>query len=204
MDAHRRDEVADAALDRELQAMLGLDPSPEFVARVRARVADDPSPASRWFGVWTIVASAVAVAAIAIVALVVGRDARTVPPSGQPVLDSRSATLPVWTAPDLTGRSRVQSAGTDRPARAGHSETPAVREAATSQRAEPEILLDPREAAALRALIFGTRDGRIDLAPLVNASTPSVMELPPVVDIEIPLITIDPITPGTGEEGVRQ
>ena len=69
---------------------------------------------------------------------------------------------------------------------------------------EPEILIDPREAAALRALIYGARDGRIDLVPVLNASQPAVMELPPVVDIHIPEITIDPIAPGAGEQGVRQ
>src|ERR1043166_265339 len=35
------------ALDRELSAALSVDPSPEFVARVRARIALAPPPA-RW------------------------------------------------------------------------------------------------------------------------------------------------------------
>ena len=68
----------------------------------------------------------------------------------------------------------------------------------------PEVLIDAREASALRALILGTRDGRVDLEPVLRASTPSAMDLPPIGAIDIPVITIDPITPGTGEEGVRQ
>jgi hypothetical protein len=69
---------------------------------------------------------------------------------------------------------------------------------------EPEVLIDPRESAALLALILGARDGRVDLAPILRASTPMPMDLPPVGVIDIPFLTIDPIAPGTGEEGVRQ
>ena len=69
---------------------------------------------------------------------------------------------------------------------------------------EPEILVDAREASALRALILGARDGRVDLEPVLRASTPTAMDLPPVGAVDIPFLTIDPITPGTGEEGVRQ
>ena len=49
-------------LDRELAAALSVDPSPEFVARVRARVADEPAPSS-----WRIprmVTAGVALAAV--------------------------------------------------------------------------------------------------------------------------------------------
>ena len=63
-----------------------------------------------------------------------------------------------------------------------------------------DVLLDARETAALRALIRGVRRGTVDLGPVLRASTPSAMELPPVADIEIAPITIAPIA----EEGVRQ
>src|SRR5439155_14398526 len=58
---------------------------------------------------------------------------------------------------------------------------------------EPEVLIDARESAALRALILGTREGRVDLEPVVRASTPTAMDLPPVGAIDIPFLTIDPI-----------
>jgi hypothetical protein len=67
----------------------------------------------------------------------------------------------------------------------------------------PDVLLDARESAALRALILGARDGRVDLEAVLRASTPNAMDLPPIGDIDIPIITIDPITPDTGE-GVRK
>ena len=36
--------LSDSQLDRELESALGVEPSPEFLARVRTRVADEPEP----------------------------------------------------------------------------------------------------------------------------------------------------------------
>jgi hypothetical protein len=69
---------------------------------------------------------------------------------------------------------------------------------------EAEVVIDARESSALRALILDARDGRVDLEPVLRAATPILMDLPTVRGIDIPFITIDPIAPGTGEEGVRQ
>jgi len=200
MDAQRRDQVTDEALDRELQALLDAGPSPDFVARVRTRLANEPSASRAWFGTWRIFGYAIASAVIAFIAVAVSREVRDSASSSQPPLVSRTVTLPAAPAPMLRGRTRpdVDHAAVARPrAAAAHNAPPATP-------AQPEILIDPREAATLRALIFGTRNGRIDLRPVLAATTPAVMELPPVTDIEIPAITIDPIAPGTGEEGVRQ
>ena len=55
------ERVKDAALDREIESLLAVEPSPEFVARVRARVADE-TPYRSWGG-WHL---SVAVASLAI------------------------------------------------------------------------------------------------------------------------------------------
>jgi hypothetical protein len=47
MDGARPDALNDAQLDRELEAALGVEPSPEFLARVRTRIAAEPEP-PRW------------------------------------------------------------------------------------------------------------------------------------------------------------
>ena len=63
------------ALDRELAAALAVDPSPEFTARVRARVAREPAPS-----VWRLprlMLAAAALAVIVVAALSVGRVDRT-------------------------------------------------------------------------------------------------------------------------------
>jgi len=40
--ARPREPLTDSALDRELEAALGVEPSPEFLARVRTRVTSEP------------------------------------------------------------------------------------------------------------------------------------------------------------------
>ena len=57
--------AGDAALDREIESLLGAEPSPEFVARVRTRVADE-TPHGSWVG-WRL---SVAVAGVALAAIV--------------------------------------------------------------------------------------------------------------------------------------
>lgn len=46
----------DGVLDHQLRRALQVDPSPEFLARVRARVAEE-TPAGRWHG-WSLRTSA--------------------------------------------------------------------------------------------------------------------------------------------------
>ena len=42
-----RESLTDSALDRELDSALGIEPSPEFLAHVRTRIASEPEP-SPW------------------------------------------------------------------------------------------------------------------------------------------------------------
>jgi hypothetical protein len=46
MDGERRHTLSDSQIDRELDAAFGIDPSPEFLARVRTRIASDPGLAA--------------------------------------------------------------------------------------------------------------------------------------------------------------
>jgi hypothetical protein len=65
------------------------------------------------------------------------------------------------------------------------------------------VLLDPAETRALRALIAGVRDGRVELSGAQHSTTPAPMALAPVTEIVIAPITIEPIAPQSGAEGVR-
>jgi hypothetical protein len=47
MDGHEHDSLSDETLEREIEAALAVDPSPEFLAKVRARVAQEERPV-RW------------------------------------------------------------------------------------------------------------------------------------------------------------
>jgi len=66
--------------------------------------------------------------------------------------------------------------------------------------AEPEILVDPREARALRSLLDGIVSGRVDVTPLLDASVPPFMDTGPVPGIYIAPIEWSPLT----EQGVSQ
>src|SRR5207253_10446473 len=58
--------IAMDALDRELARALAVDPSPEFLARVRARVADEPAPSPWRMPRLLLAAGAVAVLILAV------------------------------------------------------------------------------------------------------------------------------------------
>jgi hypothetical protein len=66
------------------------------------------------------------------------------------------------------------------------------------------VLLDPRETQALRALLAGVRGNRVDLSSLLRPGAPAPTALPPVDDLVIAPIAIEPIAPQAGAQGERQ
>jgi hypothetical protein len=98
MDEERRDDaLIDEAL-RALRAELSVAPSPDFQARVRARLAPRRAPAMRWG--WAV--PAVAAAAL-VAALVWPRSQRTVPGAATAV--EPSAPPPSTAGPEPTGEA---------------------------------------------------------------------------------------------------
>ena len=202
MDAHRLDEMSDAALDRDLQALLAADPSPAFVARVRSAIAAEEPTSRPWFGAWSAVLAVAATIAVVIVTLAGYRGSR-----GQ-VVGDRPAALATRPIPNSGAAAGVgllvaglQSRALDRLPRPSRRIVAAPQAIAS---AEPEVLVDPREAAALHVLIQRMRNGAIDLAPLLTRPLPAATAASEVAGIEIPVITIQPIAPDTGEQGVRK
>jgi len=194
MDAERRDEALTAsALDGEIRAALDVDPSPEFLARVRTGIASEPRQAAwRWPCMF---AAAGAMATLIAIAIVVSgpHEVSSVLPADRMPLQARTVAPFSQIVPVASGFSRTERS----------AEAFALRPAA-HQPPEPEILIDPRESMALRRLIAGTREGTLDLSAALQATTPTTMDLPPLSEIAIPVITIDPITPEAGDEGARQ
>jgi hypothetical protein len=67
MDHRSHGPITDAALDRELESALGVDPSPEFLARVRTHIASGPAPTKLALFGWPLAgAAAAALVAIAV------------------------------------------------------------------------------------------------------------------------------------------
>jgi len=147
----------DAVLDRELRSLLAAEPSPDFVARTRARIAEAPAP-SWWQWSWAFAA----VAALFVTAVAAALFARfgAAPisvPAETPLLAARtiveaSGALAVPFAP----RRLARSVGSRSDVGSGFGRT--VSTALT----DPEVLIDPREARALRRLLNGIREHRID------------------------------------------
>ena len=201
MDAERngRPMTLLETIDRDLRAALSVQPSPEFVARVRTHIASEAQsagsgPVWRWsFGISVAGIAAVVMAT----AFLVSR-----PHVGIKAPDAAvaKADIPpdVTTGPAPLVAAAPPGAAKAAPKAARQRHVPNARRT-TPSGTLPEVLVDPREAAALRAVIAATRAGAIDLAPLVRASAPSVLEQPPIVAIAIAPLAIDPL-----EEGGRQ
>ena len=185
------DPMNDAALEREIERALAVDPSPEFLVRVRARIADEPAPASRGFG-W-LFAGVATVAAAAAVVLAVRMVSPARPPATAPLLASRSIGSIV--VPSVSPASSFAVAQLRRDEKAGH-DVPKARLAATRP-AEP--LFDARETTALQRLIADVREARVDLTPLAKEGP---MPLPAMDPLVISPIVIEPLVPG-GVEGER-
>jgi len=217
MDADRSvDPVTDAALDREIQTALAVDPSPEFLARVRTRIANERAPSGSWLS-WKLAAAA-AIAAVIAIAVFLSRPHEKVPSSPAGVAQGGSPAEPARQNREAAAVRRNDATAEEPgrqpiPTRAPRSSAlpPAVvaqafRAAAAAGRPtanEPLILIDPRESMALRRLITGTRDGSLDLSAALQATTPAAMELPEISDVVIAPITIEPLAPDAGAEGVR-
>ena len=198
----------DQSIDRALREALDVSPSPDFVARVRTRIANEPAPHSVW-NRW-IVWMPVAVGAAAALALAVWlakpaeirqmpdtTAAAIVPPQQAPTVRLKADTATPTAETTATAVKHVVSGFS--------STTPGAGSRTVRVRNEPEILISQSESAALRRLIARASEGQIvvDLsAPAPEATADADIELKPLPEIQP--IKIDPIVPVDGEEGVRQ
>ena len=196
MDDHRSaDALTESAIDREIEIALAVDPSPEFVARVRARVASGPAP-SRW-GLPSMFAAAGVVAMIVLIAVAVFRSDQQRNPASVtasvvasvPTADITLAPLaPAVAQPAIASapsrrRSTSAASGAGRPVRSA---------------IDAEVLISADEARALRRLFAGVREGRIDLSIVPEAPT-ATAALGLLSEIAIPPITLEPVTAREGE-----
>ena len=187
MDGHRHaDPLTDeSSLDREIESMMAVEPSPQFVARVRARVAQEPEP-GRWRASW-LFAPAGAVA-IVIVAVIAWPSLEPVPSSVAPVESPRVAEAVALSSPPAAEIERPQAA--PRAAPAIHA-----REAATLT---PMVSAD--DARAFDRLLSAARQDEVvivfnDDMPNSALSTSTLAVAP---------ITIEPVTvPEPLEGGVE-
>jgi hypothetical protein len=181
----------DDELKREIEEALSVDPSPQFVARVRARIGglkERSRTLAAWIR-WGVAGTGLTVAAIVI--LVVGlRPAEIVVPQSVPMVQERITAMPaIAQAPAVARRSAPQR------------KTPTA--------TAPEILIDPREMAAFRKFVDDVQESRIDVRQLIELQRKATESLT-IEDIALmPLgklepIVIEPLTSGVHRiEGIE-
>jgi hypothetical protein len=166
----------DLDLDRELQAAFAVEPSPEFVARVRMAIAETPSSSMTA----RLLKPAAAIACVVLVAIAVGlprEDARLELRRAE--ITSRAAEVAPVTAGLKPGTANIQSSTTNvrlpnvepvvpkRTARAS---------AISSEPPLPEVIIAADDVEAFLQFVSGARDLRFvasfDETPV---STPWVM-----------------------------
>ncbi len=175
--------MTELPIERDLRDALAVNPSPQFAARVRARIAEEPARVERRLGLWTWPIAAGAFAAIAL-AIAVWPPRSDVAPPHASLLAARSFGVDAAALPSAA-TSIIASVQTPRVTIAPRAD----------RRAEPEILISPSESRAILNLIAGIRTGRIDPS--------SLPAQPPAVDLDIQPIVIAPLPAVDGGQGVR-
>jgi hypothetical protein len=182
----------DDQLKRDIEEAVSVQPSPQFAAGVRARIAESPRPSSAWIR-WGIPAAGFAMAAVVTFVMFVEPQEPEV--QRRVVVVQRAQEK----SPDVTPMPTPQ-----RPALVRRAVQPA-RQTAT----EPEVLIDPREVAAFREFVEGVRDDRIDLAKVIELQRAAAKTAPiggialmPIGDLE-PIVIESLRFGGRGIEGGR-
>jgi hypothetical protein len=173
MDEHRQDSpLTDEEVDRAIGELLDVEPSPDFVARVRTRI-DGERIAPRWFD-WRLVPVSAAIASLLVIVVVWSAGKNGEPPP-QPQAVSVAPAPPEPAKPTAVTPQAV-NAGTAAVAAPGRNEP---------NEAPPAVLVSRAEVEGLRYFVSALREGRLDANALPSESG----------DLEEPMpIVIEPIT----------
>jgi len=187
------DPLNDPALEREIESLLAVDPSPEFVARVRTRIAQEPAPTA-WRWSWSFVLAGAA-AAVVLAVLVTSWMAR-VTPTGVPQQAAAREDVGLEAEPSLVrsqpattreiGNGGVRSVRLQSDARGGR--LPAAREDAPPFTG---VIFSEAERRALLTLVAAVEEGRVPPFPVAPAVDADV--LPEGTALMIEPLVIDPL-----------
>jgi hypothetical protein len=193
MDGYRHQELTGETLEKDIEAALGVDPSPGFLPRVRARIANERMQDGWfWSASWRWARVAAVVTAVAVIAVWTLRDPSRASRQAH-VVDTppvESTPLPVDSAlpaPALVASSAESSKPVSAPvARAEHStRNPAVV-------ARPEVLVSLDEAAALRQLIGAIAARQVEAMDIPRLAAESA-PLPMIEEIVLEPIKLSPL-----------
>jgi putative zinc finger protein len=167
--ALERERLLLAAIDRGIGTDLKADLSPDFPARVRARLAEEAAQPRFTLARWIpAAAAALAVVVLAVVWIVLRPADRHVVPSSPQTATATKARpqtpLGHTPAPETTQASAIPNqarVGLATPRRPAGT----IRKASSAQ-AEPEVLIDKGEQESLAQLYRAIRGARVDVASL--------------------------------------
>lgn len=191
--------LGDSQLDRDIESALRIEPSPEFLARARARIAAEPQP-SPWRLAFRRIAMeplwGVAIAGI-VLAIVVPQWIRDGKPTVT-VTDRR----PVERAPISDGSDIGEAAIGRGMGRVGVSAIVPPRSVSRIQRLRrgtPEVLTSQDDRRAFDALLVAVAENRLPVRTTpVEAAESSLA----IVPLQIQQLSIEPLQL-TGLEGVN-
>jgi hypothetical protein len=174
---------ANDTLDQQLRILLSVEPSPQFLVRVRDRIATDAAPGF-WHG-WHV-RFAVPLALLALLGTVMlNRETAVTPPPERAhdvQRDSASATTslaepeaPITVPPSVVVERRP------RPPRAAASHV------------EPPAVMPAGEMQALQAFLDEIQTRRTTI-PAIVAAEPAAVAALAIDDIDVPVIDIAPLT----------
>ena len=189
--------LVDSTLDRELEALLAVEPSPELSARVIAAVTVERQP----WALWWLLAPAGALAAAALVIALVTHVRSTGPTT--PTLIGRPLVSPLAHAPQVTA---MPATWTDRVTVSTGSRLRTARHVRREAHRRPTKLVVIVALDESRAL--GQFLGRARPLQVASATDESPLPLSadapvPVRPLDVPLLAIEPLSSEDLPAGVR-
>jgi hypothetical protein len=184
-------------LGLEIERVLAIDPALDLEVRVLARIEHERTSHPSWAPWRPLSAGAIGMAVL--MAMFIMSSQRE---PDQGLQDEQAGAMRSVDLPSMTA-SAVQAS----PPIAASVQPSRTRDATRARSAaatmESEVLISPSEAAALRRLVAGIRDGRID-ATVLDDLQPAAGPLEPLSEIAIEPITIEPLARLELLEGASQ
>jgi hypothetical protein len=199
--------MTDDQLDRELEAALRIEPSPEFMARVRDRVAAQPrrSPFMRW-AFEPVFALGVAAVVLAIVVPQVVRQPENARLKPGPANAAGSVRLQANRPPD---NARLTPGPTTTPAAIARLKPGPTPHPAATARLKPgttaTVIVSPDEQQALQSLLRAAYQGRLPTVAIADPASEQPLQVPdinisPLVIERLPQIArLEEATEGEGQ-----
>ncbi len=167
-----------AAIDCGIKASLAAEPSPDFAARVRRRLAEESLSSRTWLSGW-MVAAAGALAVLALVAVWLGqrRGSRM-----ETAVRTEATPAPAQSRPSPV----TQSSGAGEKPAAASAVRPArlARHSAAVAANEPEVLVPPGQWSAIVRFAQAVQSGRVDASSVLKEPAKSLLleelKIPPL------------------------